>query len=96
MLVRFCAGPTWASGPPDEQPGWDDHSAFIDELVARGTMVMGGPFTDHSGSLIVLENVGEAEARDLVTQDPFVVNGVFVLEDVRGWSVYVDALTRSS
>jgi uncharacterized protein len=93
VLVRFSAGPTWTSGPPDDQPGWDDHAAFVDELVARGTMVMGGPFADHSGTLVVLENVGEDEARELVARDPFVVNGVFVLEDVRAWNVYVDELT---
>jgi uncharacterized protein len=96
VLVRFSAGPTWTSGPPDEQPGWDDHAAFIDELVARGTMVMGGPFADHSGSLSVLENLDESEARELVGRDPFVANGVFVLEDVRAWNVYVDELTPSS
>ena len=95
VLVRFRAGPTWTSGPPHEQPGWDDHAAFVDELVARGTMVMGGPFADHSGSLIVLENVGQQEARDLIADDPFVANGVFVLEDVRAWNVYVDKLTAS-
>ena len=95
MVVRFRAGPTWTSGPPDEQPGWDDHAAFVDELVARGTMVLGGPFADHSGSLIFLENVGEDEARALVAGDPFVVNGVFVLEDVRAWNVYVDKLAAS-
>jgi len=93
VLVRFRAGPTWASGRPDDQPGWDDHAAFVDELVARGTMVMGGPLADHSGSLSVLENVGEDEARELVARDPFIVNGVFVLDDVRAWNVYVDELT---
>ncbi len=93
VLVRFRAGPAWTSGPPEEQLGWDEHAAFVDELVARGTMVMGGPFADHSGSLIVLENVREEEARELVARDPFVENGVFVLEDVRAWNVYVDELT---
>jgi uncharacterized protein YciI len=95
VLVEFRAGPMWTSGPPEEQSGWDDHAAFIDELVARGTMVMGGPFADYSGSLIVLENVGEHEARELVSRDPFIVNGVFVLEDVRAWNVYVDELAPS-
>ena len=95
VLVRFRAGPIWTGGPPEEQPGWDEHAAFIDDLVARGTMVMGGPFADHSGSLIVLENVGQQEARDLIADDPFVANGVFVLEDVRAWNVYVDKLTAS-
>ncbi len=96
VLVRFRAGPTWTSGPPDEQPGWDEHAAFIDDLVARRTMVMGGPFADNSGSVILLENVGEQEARDLVARDPFVANGVFVLDDVRAWNVWVDELTRTA
>jgi uncharacterized protein YciI len=93
VLVRFRAGPTWTSGPPDEQPGWDEHAEFVDELVARGTFVMGGPFADYSGSVNVLENVTEDEARELLASDPFVVNGVFELEDVRAWNVYVDELT---
>ena len=95
VLVRFSAGPAWTSGPPDEQPDWDAHAAFVDELVARGTMVMGGPFADYSGSMILLENVGEDEARALVAGDPFIANGVFVLEEVRAWNVYVDELTPS-
>ena len=94
MLVRFSAGPAWRSGRPEEQPGWDEHAAFVDDLVARGTMVMGGPFADYSGSVILLENVSEEQARELVARDPFVVNGVFVLEDVHAWKVYVDELTR--
>ena len=93
VVVRFAAGPAWKSGAPEEQPGWDDHARFVDELVERGTMVMGGPFADHSGSLIVLENIGEAEAEGLVAEDPFVLNGVFVLEEARAWNVYVDGLT---
>ena len=54
---------------------------------------MGGPLADQSGSQSVLENVGEDEARELVSRDPFVANGVFVLEEVRSWNVYVDELT---
>jgi uncharacterized protein len=96
VLVRFRAGPTWTSGPPEEQPGWDEHAAFVDTLVAEGTMVMGGPLADYSGSVIVLENLGEDEARAVLTRDPFVLNGVFVLEDVRAWNVYVDELTGST
>jgi uncharacterized protein len=93
VVVRFRAGPTWTSGPPDDQPGWDEHAAFVDDLVARGIMVMGGPFADYSGSATVLENVTEEEARALVAADPFVANGVFVVDDVRAWNVYVDELT---
>ena len=93
VLVRFRAGPTWTSGPPEEQPGWDEHGEFVDDLIARGIFVMGGPLADYSGSINVLENVGEDEARELLAKDPFVLNGVFVLDDVRAWNVYVDELT---
>jgi uncharacterized protein YciI len=51
-----------------------------------------GP-ADSSGSLVLLENVGEAEARELVAGAPFIANGVFVLDEVRVWNVYVDELT---
>ena len=93
VLVRWRAGPTWTSGAVDEQPGWDEHAAFIDELVERGIFVMGGPLADQSGTLSLLENVTEQEARELVGEDPFVANGVFELEEVRAWNVFVDELS---
>ena len=95
-MVRFRAGPTWTSGPPEAQPDWDDHAMFVDALVERGTMVMGGPFADFSGTMVVLEGVDAEGARDAVAGDPFLANGVFVLEEVREWTVYVDELTPSA
>ena len=95
VLVRFRAGPTWGSGPPEAQPDWDAHAAFVDALVERGVLVMGGPFQDSTGAMLVLENVDEEEARSLVEPDPFVLNGVFLLDDVREWVVYVDELTAA-
>ena len=93
VLVRWRAGPTWTSGAVDDQPGWDEHAAYIDDLIERGIFVMGGPFADQSGSLSVLETVTEQEARELIAQDPFVANGVLELEEVRVWNVFVDELT---
>jgi uncharacterized protein YciI len=94
VVVRFRAGPTWVSGFPREQPDWDEHAAFVDGLVERGIFVLGGPLTDNSGSVVVLENVGADEAQRVVAGDPFVHNGVFVVESVDDWTVYVDRLTR--
>lgn len=96
MVVRFRAGPAWTSGRSWEQEGWDEHAAFVDRLIAAGTFVMGGPYTDHSGVLVVLEGVEPGEAGRLFDDDPFVLNGVFVLEDVRGWTVLVDELTPAA
>jgi uncharacterized protein YciI len=93
VFVRFRAGPTWTGGSILDQPGWDEHAAFVDALIERGVMVMGGPFADSSGSVSVLENVDEQQAREAVARDPFLANGVFVLEDVRAWHVFVDQLS---
>jgi hypothetical protein len=93
IVVSFRAGPAWPGGPPEAQPGWDDHARFVDDLVDRGTMVMGGPFSDHSGSLVLFEGVDSNEARRIVDGDPFIQNGVFVLDAIREWTVYVDSLT---
>jgi uncharacterized protein YciI len=93
VFVRYGKGPAWGDGPPEEQPDWDAHADFVDDLTARGTFVMGGPFSDNSGSMVLLEGVDAAEAREILSEDPFVRNGVFVFDDVRDWTVYVDELT---
>jgi uncharacterized protein YciI len=93
VLVIFRAGPTWESGPPEDQPDWDAHADWVDALIEEGTFVMGGPFGDDSGSVSLLEGLTAAEAEKLVGTDPFVVNGVFELDSVRDWTVYVDELS---
>jgi hypothetical protein len=96
VVIRVSAGPTWNGGPIREQPGWDEHAAFVDDLVDRGIFVMGGPFADDSGSLVLHENVDADESRRIMAGDPFVQNGVFVVEDVREWDVFVDELSNTS
>jgi uncharacterized protein YciI len=58
-------------------------------------MVMGGPFADNTGTMILLERVDAAEAGRLVADDPFILNGVFVLEEIREWTVFVDELSAT-
>jgi uncharacterized protein YciI len=95
LIVRFRAGPTWTSGSVREQPDWDAHAEFVDALIERGTFVMGGPFSDNSGSMSLLEGIDADEARRILEDDPFMKNGVFVLEEIREWNVFVDELTNS-
>jgi uncharacterized protein YciI len=95
LIVRFRAGPTWTSGSVREQPDWDAHAEFVDALIARGTFVMGGPFSDNSGSMSLLEGIDADEARRILEDDPFMKNGVFVLEEIREWNVFVDELSSA-
>jgi uncharacterized protein YciI len=95
LMVRFRAGPTWSSGSVREQPDWDAHAEFVDALIERGTFVMGGPFSDNSGSMSLLEGIDADEARRILEDDPFMKNGVFVLEEIRELDVFVDELSTS-
>jgi uncharacterized protein YciI len=95
IVVRIKAGPAWTDGsPPEAQPGWDKHEIFVDALVDQGTIVMGGPLSDYSGSIVIFEGIARDAARALMDQDPFVRNGVFIVEEVLEWTVYVDSLTQ--
>ncbi len=90
VVLRLGPGPTWTSGLPEDQPGWDEHAEFIDDLIERGVFVMGGPWTNRLGSMSLWEGMDADAVRDVMQRDPFVLNGVFEIEDVADWTVYVD------
>ena len=90
VVVRVAPGPAWISGLPEEQAGWDDHAEFVDALVERGVFIMGGPWAGRLGSMSVWEGMSADEVREVLQGDPFVRNGVFEIEDVADWTVYVD------
>ena len=90
VVVRVGPGPTWKRGLPEEQPGWDAHAEFVDNLIGRGLFIMGGPWSNRLGSLSIWEGMTAEEVRAIVQEDPFVLNGVFEVEDVADWTVYVD------
>jgi hypothetical protein len=91
--ARFRAAATWDCGPVQSPAGLGLARSFVDQLVERGTIVMGGPFSDHSGAMLLLEGVSTEEARRVFDLDPFVKNQVFVVDDTRDWTIFVDSPT---
>lgn len=53
------------------------HLAKMEKLDALGRVVLAGPLTDKSGSLIVIEAGSLKEAERFAKEDPYTVNGVF-------------------
>jgi len=90
VIVLVGPGPTWKKGLPEDQPDWDAHAAFIDDLIERGHFIMGGPWANRLGSISVWEGMDAEKVREVIENDPFVRNGVFEIEDVADWTVYVD------
>jgi uncharacterized protein len=73
-----------------EQPFWDEHAKFIDQLVDDGFVLMGGPLVDESGSLLILNAEDEDEVRDKLKNDPWTTHGILKLESVKRWEIFID------
>jgi uncharacterized protein YciI len=73
-----------------EQPFWDEHAAFIDQLVEDGFILMGGPLVDEGGSLLIINAEDENEVRDKLKNDPWMQHGILKLESIKRWQIFID------
>jgi uncharacterized protein len=65
---------------PDVRPR---HLAHLRPLSEAGRVKLAGPFTDKTGSLIVVEATDLGEVWSLVAKDPYVTEGVFNTVEVK-------------
>lgn len=94
VVVRR-SGPEWrADRPLEEQTGWEGHAAFMDELVERGFMVLGGPLGDERRVVYAVESESEQAVRDTLARDPW--SGTHLVVDaVEPWTVRLDGRRRA-
>lgn len=52
----------------------ESHKAYLGEQIANGNIFAKGPFTDHSGGLIVLKVETLEEAQTIMANDPVSIN----------------------
>ena len=80
-----------------EQPFWDQHAAFGDELVDRGVIILGGPIGGDGEDLALLavEAADEASVRSAFDADPWTVHRVFRIRQVRPWTLWLDGRSRN-
>ena len=73
-------GPNGATLRPKVRPA---HLENLQPLVDSGRVIVGGPFTDGSGSLMVVDFESEAEAKAFAQSDPYVKQGVFERVEIK-------------
>ena len=74
-----------------EQPLWNEHAAFIDQLVAEGFILMGGPLVDEGGAMLIVNADDENAVREKLKDDPWYTHGILRLESIKRWQVFIDA-----
>jgi uncharacterized protein YciI len=80
FLLVYRPGPAWLPGKPVTEQPLKEHGRYMLSLYAKGVLKFAGPFTDDAGGAVVLEVDSEAQAREIVANDPAVVTRVFVHE----------------
>ena len=91
FVIISSAGPSRdRSKSTREQPLWDEHAAFIDQLVTEGFILMGGPFPDEGGSMLIVNADDEHEVRERLRYDPWMEHGILKLESVKSWQIFID------
>jgi len=68
------------------EPYLPAHLTYLQDLAARGALVLSGPFTDRSGGLVLIEAATHAEAEAIAQADPLVANHIDSYE-LREWLI---------
>ena len=77
FVLIYTPGPAWQTvKTAAELPFYREHYRYMKQVFAAGRMLMGGPFLDNQGALGVLDVASEAQAREIVAHDPFVLERV--------------------
>lgn len=63
------------------------HRKYLQALLDRGKLYESGPWTDDQGALLIYEVADEAEARELLANDPYTEHGIIAEASVHGWNV---------
>src|SRR5215210_8580796 len=94
MLLR--SGPDWdPSRPVEEQSGWPEHAAFMNELEERGFVVLGGPLADEHRVAHAVEAESEDAVRATFARDPWSQTHL-VVDTIDPWTIRLDGRYRLS
>ena len=81
------SGPEWnPSKPLEEQSGWDAHAAFMDDLVDRGFIVLGGPLSDEVRVVHAIEAESEDAVRATLATDPWSESHLLI-DSIDPWTI---------
>ena len=87
FVLLHAPGPLWdhAKGFRD-QHGIAAHVGYMSDQADKGRIVMGGPFLDNSGGMMIFDAPTIDDARAIAQADPTVTSGLLTVT-VKPWLV---------
>ena len=90
LVVLRRSGPQWdPSLPLEEQSGWSEPASFMDGLVAKGFIVLGGPLADEQRVVHAVEAQSEDAIRAKLARDPWSQTHL-VIDTIDPWTIRLD------
>ena len=85
FVLIHSPGPLWdhAKGFRD-QPGLEQHLGYMGGFADKGRIVLGGPFLDNSGGMMIFDVPTIEDARTIAQGDPTVKSGLLTVT-VKPW-----------
>lgn len=92
FALTMSHGPSWdAARGIREQQAWAEHAAFMDGLVDRGFVILGGPLGDGKHVLLMVEAGNEQEVAARMGEDPWASMGLLRIGALERWSLWLDS-----
>ncbi len=92
FVVRRTRGQTWESGKPlSAQALWSEHAAFMNRLAEEGFVVLGGPFGEEGGSLLIIDASDEETVVATLARDPWIQADKIQESSVQPWPILLQA-----
>jgi uncharacterized protein YciI len=74
------------SKPPEQQSRWTEHAAFMDQLVAEGFVLLGGPLSDQRRVVLAVQADSDDDVVRRLAGDPW--SGThLVVEQIEAWTL---------
>src|SRR4051812_17439219 len=94
FVVLRAPGKSWEVGKSAlEQPYVDEHAEFMNRLFEAGKIMLGGPFTDGSGAMVIVRTTTEQQAHTIFDDDPWVLQTILDRGQVKPWEVFINGFT---
>jgi uncharacterized protein YciI len=92
FAVVRTTGEAWdAAKPMRSQPAWTDHALFMDNLAARGFVVLGGPLGETGDFLFAVRASSEAEIIATLERDPWSKSGMLRVKSIQPWTILLES-----
>ena len=97
FILLFDPGPHWdESKEMGKQEHWDEHVKFVNKLFGQGKVFMAGQIVHYDRIVIIYDAKNESEIRITFKDDPFLKNGILLLESIMEWNIRLDQRKKKS